>query len=77
MNNLYLPKKKYITINLNCGLNNRLKSLLSYLYQLHNNKLSKKKLRIIWNINDDCPDIFYNLFEPLEDIDMVYDHKNI
>ena len=77
MNNIYLNKKQYLTINLNYGLCNRLKILLSYLYQLHNNKFGNKKLRIIWNINDDCPDIFNNLFEPFENVDMAYDNKNI
>ena len=76
MKNLYLYKKQYININLNYGLNNRLKAILSYLCNKNNNKFGNKKLRIIWNINNDCPDMFDNLFEPLENIEIVYNDKN-
>ena len=67
----------YVTIHAVGGLNNKLRVLLSYLHEYNQGKYPNKKLRIIWTKGNDCPDIFLNLFEPLENIHFVYDKNSI
>lgn len=59
----------YITVYTNGGLNNKLRVLLSYLYKANQ---EGKKLKIIWNQTDECPDRFDNLFEPISNVTIVY-----
>ena len=68
---------KFITINAVGGLNNKLRVLLSYLHEYNEGKYPNKKLRIIWIKGDDCPDIFSNLFEPIENVELIYNTDNI
>ena len=74
MNNLaiLIKNKKLLTIHTKGGLGNKLRVLLSYLYDTNNNKYPNKKLRIIWDKSDECPDIFSNLFEPIPDVLIKY-----
>ena len=67
----------YITINAAGGLNNKLRVMLSYLHEHNEGKYPNKKLRIIWIKGDDCPDIFTNLFEPLNKVELIYNTDNI
>jgi len=73
-----IPKNyPYITINAIGGLNNKLRVLLSYLHEYNEGKYPNKKLRIIWIKANDCPDIFPNLFEPLDNVELIYNTDNI
>jgi len=73
-----IPKKyPYLTINAAGGLNNKLRVLLSYLHEYNEGKFPNKKLRIIWKKADDCPDIFTNLFEPLKNVELIYNTDNL
>jgi len=59
----------YITVFAKNGLNNKLQVVLSYLYKAH---LENKKLLVYWIVDDECPDIFDNLFEPIKNVTFIY-----
>jgi hypothetical protein len=59
----------YITVFAMGGLNNKLRVLLSYLYKANQ---EGKKLKVYWNIGDNCPDKFENLFEPISNVTIIY-----
>ena len=59
----------YITVYAEWGLNNKLQTILSYLYKANQ---EDKKLKVIWIIDDDCPDIFKNLFKPIPNVEFIY-----
>ena len=59
----------YITVFARDGLNNKLRVLLAYFYIAN---IENKKLRIIWIKDDQCPDDFNKLFEPIPNIEFVY-----
>ena len=59
----------YITVIAMCGLNNKLRVLLSYLYKANK---ENKKLKIIWHICSECPERFDNLFEPINNVEIIY-----
>jgi len=61
--------ENYITVVANCGLCNKLRVILSYLYQANQ---EGKKLKIIWIVDNECPDKYNNLFENIENIEIVY-----
>ena len=63
----------YITVFAKNGLNNKLQVVLSYLYKAH---VEEKKLIVYWIIDDECPDIFDNLFEPIKDVTFIYKKSN-
>ena len=60
----------YITVHTAAGLNNRIQVLLSYLYKANK---EYKKLKIVWIPNDQCPDRFDNLFENIDNVEIIYD----
>lgn len=51
------------------GLNNRLQAILTLLRKANK---ENKKLRVIWIKRDKCPDIFENLFKPIDNVEFVY-----
>ena len=59
----------YITVYAEYGLNNKLQTILSYLYKANQ---EGKKLKVIWNVHDKCPDIFENLFKPISNVEFIY-----
>lgn len=59
----------YITVFARDGLNNKIRVMLAYLYVAN---VENKKLRIIWIKDDQCPDNFNNLFEPINNIEFIY-----
>ena len=61
--------ESYITIFAVFGLNNRLNAILNYLYKANK---ENKKLRVIWYIDYECPDIFDNLFKPIDNVEFIY-----
>jgi 2-polyprenyl-3-methyl-5-hydroxy-6-metoxy-1,4-benzoquinol methylase len=61
---------EYITVAALAGLNNRIQVILSYLYFA---KKQGKKLKIVWLLNDQCPERFDKLFYPIKDVDIIYD----
>jgi hypothetical protein len=63
-------QKEYITVGALAGLNNRIQVILSYLYLA---RLSNKKLKVIWIVDEQCPDRFDTLFHPIKDIEIIYD----
>jgi hypothetical protein len=62
----------YITVFVEWGLNNKLQTLLSYLYKANQ---EGKKLKVIWIINYECPDTFENLFKPIPNVEFIYMDK--
>ena len=64
--------ENYITVVANCGLCNKLRVVLSYLYKANQ---EGKKLRVIWTVYGYCPDKFTNLFENIKNIEIIY-NKN-
>jgi hypothetical protein len=62
----------YITLYTTYGLNNRLQTLLSYLYKANK---ENKVLKVIWVISPFCPDIFENMFKPIPNVEFVYTDK--
>ena len=64
----------YITVIARFGLNNKLHVLLSYLYKANK---ENKKLKIIWHIYDHCPERFDNLFEPIDNVEIIYVENDI
>jgi len=65
----YYKNEPYITVFAKFGLCNKLQVVLSYLYKAN---LENKKLKIYWIIDDECPDIFSNLFQPIDNVEFVY-----
>jgi hypothetical protein len=63
----------YITVNVKNGLNNKLRVVLSYLYKANN---EKKKLRVYWIPNDECDEKFENLFEPIDNVEFIYNNDD-
>jgi hypothetical protein len=59
----------YITVYARDGLNNKIRVILSFLYTAN---IDNKKLRIIWIKDDQCPDNFNNLFEPIDNVEFIY-----
>jgi hypothetical protein len=59
----------YISIFARDGLNNKIRVMLAYLYVAN---VENKKLRIIWIKDEQCPDNFDNLFEPINNIEFIY-----
>ena len=59
----------YITVFAKFGLCNKLQVVLSYLYKANQ---ENKKLKIYWITDDECPDIFSNLFQPIDNVEFVY-----
>lgn len=59
----------YITVFARDGLNNKLRVTLAYLYVAN---VEYKKLRIIWIKDDQCPENFDNLFQPINNIEFIY-----
>lgn len=59
----------YITVYADMGLSNKLEVLLSYLSKANK---EGKKLRILWEKNEHCPDDFSNLFEPIPNVEIIY-----
>jgi len=73
---LYI-NEPYITVHAKSGLSNKIRVILSYLYRAN---IEGKKLKIIWLVDDECPEIYSNLFEPIENmtvisIDSNYDYS--
>jgi hypothetical protein len=66
-------KKEYITVGALAGLNNRIQVILSYLYQARN---EGKKLKVVWIIDEQCPGKFDDLFEPIDNVTILYDEIN-
>jgi len=64
----------YITVYAKCGLNNKLRVLLSYLYRANK---ENKKLKIIWHIYNECPEGFDKLFEPIDNVEIIYVENDI
>jgi len=63
----------YITVYAEYGLNNKLQTILSYLYKANQ---EGKKLKVIWNVHDKCPDTFENLFKPIPNVEFIYTDEN-
>ena len=53
----------YITVYAQSGLSNKLRVMLSYLYRANR---EGKKLKVIWTIDDECPEVYNKLFEPIQ-----------
>jgi hypothetical protein len=66
----------YITVFAKFGLCNRLQVVLSYLYKAN---LENKKLKIYWITDDECPEIYSNLFQSIDNVEFEYinDDKDI
>jgi hypothetical protein len=64
----------YITVYARDGLNNKLRVMLSYLYVAN---VENKKLRIIWVKDIQCPEDFKNLFEPINNVEIIYSENII
>ena len=64
----------YITVIARCGLNNKIQVLLSYLYKANK---ENKKLKIVWHIYDQCPERFDNLFQPIDNVEIMYVENDI
>ena len=63
----------YITVFAKNGLNNKLRVVLSYLYKANK---EKKKLRVYWIPDNECDEIFDNLFEPIKNVEFIYKYDN-
>jgi hypothetical protein len=59
----------YITVFAKNGLNNKLQVVLSYLYKAYQ---ERKELIIYWILDEECPDRFDNLFEPIKNVTFIY-----
>jgi hypothetical protein len=59
----------YITVTTTSGLCNRIRAILSFLYEAN---IQEKKLQFLWAVNDECPGRFDELFEDIENLDIVY-----
>jgi len=59
----------YITVKAEAGLNNRIQVLLSYLYRANR---EGKKLKIVWILDEQCPDRFDTLFNPINNVTILY-----
>lgn len=64
----------YITIYARDGLNNKLRVMLAYLFKANN---ENKKLRVIWIKDEQCPENFDKLFEPLKNVEFFYTNEKI
>jgi len=58
----------YITVRAGGGINNRIRVMLSYLYKANK---ENKKLRIVWIKDNECPDDYNMLFEPIKNIEII------
>jgi hypothetical protein len=58
----------YITVHAKSGLSNKIRVILSYLYRANK---EEKKLKVIWLVDDECPEIYSNLFEPIENMSVI------
>jgi len=64
----------YITVIARGGLNNKLQVLLSYLYKANK---ENKKLKIMWHIYSECPERFDKLFQPIDNVEIIYVKNDI
>jgi hypothetical protein len=55
----------YITVYAKCGLGNKVRVLLSYLYRANQ---ENKKLKLYWVKDNECPDNFESLFKPIDNV---------
>jgi len=69
---LYI-NEPYITVHAKSGLSNKIRVILSYLYRANK---EGKKLKIIWLVDDECPEIYSNLFEPIENMTVISVNTN-
>jgi len=58
----------YITVYAQSGLSNKLRVMLSYLYRANR---EGKKLKVIWTIDDECPEVYNKLFEPIQNLEVI------
>jgi hypothetical protein len=58
----------YITVYARSGLSNKLRVILSYLYRANK---EGKKLKVIWTIDDECPEVYNKLFEPIDNLEVI------
>jgi len=59
----------YITVKAVAGLNNRIRVMLSYLFKAN---MEGKKLKIVWIPDKSCPDRFDTLFNPIDNVTIIY-----
>jgi len=64
----YYLNEPYITVHARSGLSNKIRVMLSYLYRANK---ENKKLKIIWQIDEECPELYHNLFQPIENMEVV------
>jgi len=64
----------YITVVAQVGMCNKLQVLLSHLYKANE---EGKKLRIIWTLSEDCPEKFNNLFNDIENVEIIYSDEKL
>jgi hypothetical protein len=63
----------YITVKAKSGLSNKIRVILSYLYRANK---EDKKLKVIWIVDDECPEEYSNLFEPIENMTVISTNTN-
>jgi hypothetical protein len=69
----YYVNEPYITVHAKSGLCNKVRVILSYLYKANK---EGKKLRVIWLVDDECPEKYSNLFADIDNMDVI-STKNI
>ena len=63
----------YITVHAVGGLSNKIRVILSYLYRANK---ENKKLRVIWQVDNECPEVYNNLFEDIDNLEVISSSNN-
>lgn len=69
---LYI-NEPYITVHAIGGLSNKIRVMLSYLYRANK---EGKKLKVIWLVDNECPENYENLFENIDNLEVISSSNN-
>jgi hypothetical protein len=77
MINFYLGDSRYIIIECNAGLSNRLRLLAGYMTVMKSSVSNFSAILMVWSVTPACPGHFLDLFQPIPNVKFIYHHEII